>query len=902
MLRQVQSGVPSWFVRWPARAGILSGHTEDELEPCLSLVSRLTSEELGVGTFRPFVLRLLGRWFEARHALTGELSNQAFQMLPHQVIVTHRVVNSAASQRKWLIADDVGLGKTIEAGMIMEVLRKRTLGRFRCLILTPAGLLRQWQEEMDRRFRRHFRLFEQRHINDLEQVDQLIASIDTLKSKKNAAALADVTPWDLVIVDEAHHIATDTRVDRHRLIRRLQEQGRVDNMLLLTATPHSGNVEHFYNMVRLLRPDLFTSKDDVTRGDGRLNQVMIRNRKSQVTDARGERIFKGILPAQILECSPSPEETSFYEELLRFVRRGYGVARVLRAGDKEQRSSGNAVGFLMATFRKLASSSREAIRAALLKRLNTLESGETASKSDDVDLRFEGEHEERSVSSLGTEDSKAKKKRRSQIEDEQGSLRKLLGLLEKIEHPDSKLTYFVGELGKLPEEDKGLIFTEYRGTQRALEDALSTRFGERAVVVVHGSMALQERQRQVDAFNTDPSVRFLISTEAGGEGLNMQSSCHVVFNYDLPWNPVRLQQRIGRVYRYGQRKPVRVYNVRLVSDSEAFADARVDEYLRRKIRDITCALAEVQGGEPEDIENDVLGRVAETMALDELYERAATEGYEEAKRTIDESGTQLQKILADPVGTLGLFKGLKAFDVTDYQAAAARVTDESLEYFVRHYLANCGEAYEADHDGFYSFRVPDAVKEFARRLTREDPYEVRREVSEARVQAGTVSKELARSTGRGRLLRFGDPVFEAMVRHVQDSQFSAGVASLRLAADALGWRPGARGTLSVFDLKVIRNEMESLSPRILRERLAAIVVPMDGDAAEAEHLMEHLHEVHPGDLDVDERQVDRAFELSQRNAEDALSKMLEDVKREYQTSDDLMPQIEPFALAWVEAV
>lgn len=896
-------GVPTCYVAWPTKPGSLQGHTATELEPILEMPDRLAPDRLGPAAFSPFVLRLLGRWFEARHALTGELSNQPFQMLPHQVVVANRVVTSAADGRRWLIADDVGLGKTIEAGMIMEVLRKRTLGSFRCLIVTPAGLRKQWQEEMQRRFNRHFRLFESNAVNELEASQLLIASIDTLKGKRFDAALRSVTPWDLVIFDEAHHLATGTTIQKHDLADRLHREKLARNTLFLTATPHSGNVEHFFNMLRLLRADLFGSVEDVTRGDGRLNQVMIRNRKSEVTDANSERIFKGLIPAKILRCAPTPEEVAFYEELIRFVRHGYGVAEQLKTGGKAT-STGIAVGFLMTTFRKLASSSRAAIESALRNRLRALEEGDSRDSSEtEPDERFGGESEEqRAVAAALTRPPRGKARPQSPIENELKSVRKLLTLLEQLKGTDSKLSFFVKELQKLPASEKCLIFTEYRGTQTALVKAMEDVFGNGSVGVVHGSLPLAARQEVVRAFNEAAQPRFLVSTEAGGEGLNMQQACHIVFNYDLPWNPVRLQQRVGRVYRYGQTKPVEVYSVRLESNSEAFADGRVDDYLRQKIAEITQRLAEVQGGRAEDIENDVLGQVVESIPLDQLHAQAVTEGEARAKQTISEASEHLAKILGDPHGTLALFKGLKAFDLSDYQEAAARVSDATLDFFVREYLARQGESVEPSEQRAVSFRIPAALKDVAARIPRGDPYESYQKMDGGRVERATVSKKLARATPGVRLLRFGDPVFDAMVRHVQESDFSDGVASLHLPACMLGWSAGQKGTLAVFDLKVLRQEGSLGGARVLREELATFAVPLGSAPAAADAVVEQLEAALPGDLSFDADEARRAYTASKRAAAAKLAGLYESCVSDFGTTEGVLSQADDFALAWVEAV
>jgi hypothetical protein len=737
------AGVTKCYVSWPAKPASLDSHTESELEAIRELADRMKPGDVGPASFTPFTLRVLGRWFEARHALTGELSNQPFQMLPHQVVVTNRVVTSDANKRNWLIADDVGLGKTIEAGMIMEVLRKRSLGRFRCLFITPAGLKTQWIEEMRLRFGRRVKEFDSRYPNDLEDSDLLVASIDTLKTKKFEQALRTATPWDLVIVDEAHHLATVTDVLKYKVVKLLRDEGLARNFLFLTATPHSGQSKHFWNMLRLLREDIFPTEDTVTLGDGRLNKVMIRNRKSDVTDARGRKIFNGIEPAKILTCAPTSEEVAFYEALLDYVRLGYGVADRLKS---EKDATANAVGFLMSTFRKLASSSRAAIENALRNRLRYLESeGAPPEQTPDeaADERFEGEREERDAvrAALNPESAKKGKKRApSPIENEIAEVRGLLQLLEKLEGRDSKLAFFLDQVKKL----------------------------------------------------TDPHP-------------------------DL-----------------------------------------------------------------------------------KLYQRAVTEGEQVARAEIDKQSRQIESIMRDPKGMLGLFKGLKRFDITDYQRAAAKVSTEHLDYFVRKYLGEQGQAIRATADGLYSFGVPKALPAVAARLPVEDRYEARESLKEAKVDRATVDKEKAQSSLGCRLLRFGDVVFDAMVRHVQDSDFSEGVATLSVPAAVLGWRPEQQGVCALFDLKVLRQE-GTTGARVLREELVAYSVPRGGPAAPAEPFLEALHQTRTGPVEVDPVEARRAHAAARGQAEARLRAMHEEVVAEFGTSEAIVVQLDDFALAWVAA-
>lgn len=335
-------------------------YTEAQLRAVKTLPERLA--DAGPGALVPFQLKVMGRWFEERHEIAGEISNQPFDMLPHQVIVAHRVLSSPPAEdggRHWLIADDVGLGKTIEAGMILEVMRRRAGGSLRCLVVAPAGLTLQWKTELAVRFGRNFEIFAG-EVNKLESCDQLIAPIDTLKLvlKNNKDALA-VTPWDLVMFDEAHHL-TKPGVQKYELANHLREAKKARNVLLLTATPHSGNHEHFVNLLRLLRPDKVTVRGPIkTLPDLPLAEMVIRNRKALVTDAKGKKIFHGIAKSHIISFKPSPQEIAFADEIHDYLQHGYGEANKL---DNQSKA---AVGFLMATFGKLASSSREALRAAL---------------------------------------------------------------------------------------------------------------------------------------------------------------------------------------------------------------------------------------------------------------------------------------------------------------------------------------------------------------------------------------------------------------------------------------------------------------------------------------------------------------------------------------------------------
>lgn len=904
---QTFGGVVQIGVMW-ASSTHPAQHTAAELIVVRPLAERL--REVGPASRVPFQLKVFGRWFEARHALTGELSNQPFQMLPHQVVVTNRVVNSAPDNRAWLIADDVGLGKTIEAGMIMEVLRKRTFGGFRCLIVAPAGLVPQWIDEMNLRFRRKFMAFKSDNVNLLDSFDQLVASIDTLKLAKFKAALETSPPWDLVIFDEAHHLATTSSVLTHKLAQSIFENKKARNVLFLSATPHSGNNEHFFNMLRLLRKDLFPpgQKKGFDYPHVSLKQVMIRNRKSEVTDVHGQKIFKGIGGAKIIPFAPTREEIDFYEELQTYLKTGYKAADRFQKEKDGQKAS--AVGFLMSTFGKLASSSRAAIESALENRLSALrgENGDENASSE-IDERFSGEQAVRAVATTAIDAApmRGKKKKESVIGGEIAFVERLLERLRTLQGPDSKLTAFIDRVNELPPDVKLLIFTEYRATQDVLVDALSKTFGKDAVVTINGSMDMADRRQKVDAFNEKrPNPRFMVSTEAGGEGLNMQKSCHTVVNYDLPWNPMALQQRIGRVYRYGQQSPVTVLNLKVESTSEAFADQRVYDYLEKKIDEITLKLSEVQDGNAEDLRGEVLGQVASQISLDDIYKTAVEEGRSKAEKQIDMTASHVEQILADPKGMLGLFKGLERFDISDYEKVAARVSAAHLGFFVRQYLGLHGSEIGVSRDGLLSFKPPRPMIDVANNLVKSDPYQVREPLTDAKIERATVDKEFAQRMLGCRLLRFGDSVFEAMVRHVQHGRFAGvttdGVATLELSSKTLGWPTSTTGTWVLFDVRVVRQEGSAGGARVLRHELASYLVPNGGAPIERDDIVEGLHEALDGPLEVDTDEARRAYQAAREAADLRLREMYNQVVTEFGTDMAILPQeVQDVALAWVLA-
>ena len=555
---------------------------------------------------------------------------------PHQVSVVHKVVSNYP--HRFLLCDEVGLGKTIEAGMVLKELRARG-GAQRVLAIVPPNLVGQWQFEMKSKFNETFSVLNTATVNHLANQGQtqnpftfsqsILCSSHWVSNPKWADLCAQVN-WDLVIVDEAHHArshrsgsrVTTTRL--YRLIRRLAEPDYFSkrSMLFLTATPMQLETHELYALIELLDPALFPSEErfeshrravpglsrlveqlnrhgfpipgeepDDTVGqvadwleldehtarlrlssNGQqlerlteeltdrhlLSEVLIRNRKA---------VVGGFMPrvATRWEVELTPEETEALQAVEDYVQYGFQVA---------EGANDAPIGFVMVTFQKLMASSIAAIRTSLVRRRervlkNALRLSMTGEELEDRLLSDEDESDV--LEDVGSTSLSAAA--------ELPLLQNALDSLSRVKS-DSKAEVLVDQLSKLlvdSPNEKVLVFTQFRETLRFLEEMLTGK-GWR-VNVFHGQMSAAEKDRAVGDFRDSAGPRILISTEAGGEGRNFQF-CHILVNYDLPWNPMKVEQRIGRVDRIGQDHAVSICNLWV----KGTVEERVLDVLERRIR------------------------------------------------------------------------------------------------------------------------------------------------------------------------------------------------------------------------------------------------------------------------------------------------------------------------------
>jgi superfamily II DNA or RNA helicase len=566
----------------------------------------------------------------------GVFSRSRIALLPHQLWVCKQVLDSWPP--RWLIADDVGLGKTVEAGLILwPLLSRRQVVRL--LIIAPASLTGQWQHRMKKMFDLNLTVYDasQDHEDAREGTtywdihNQVIVSLQTLRDdhKGRHARLLAADAWDLILVDEAHHLNVDEATGAtlgFELLEKLQKAEKIGGLLLFAATPHRGKDYGFLSLLELLRPDLFSANEEMASQLKHLSKVVIRNNKQTVTDLQGQRLFQ-VPVVTSEEYAYSPEEATFYERLTDFITTGQTYAASLGNTANSQ-----AVMLVLIALQKLASSSVAAIRRALRSRAARLK-GEISK----ADART---RELTALQEAGdTEGANALEELvglwsggLQLMTDEKERLEELLELADQVVEETKIRSIMTALEARFPGRSV-LFFTEYKATQSLLLEALTRAYGEESVTFINGDDRADDvlggtlrtiRDRAATEFN-EGKRRFLVSTEAAGEGIDLQQSCHTLIHVDLPWNPMRLHQRVGRLNRYGQTRQVEVLSFR----NPGTVEARIWDKLNTKIGSIMRAFAHVMD-EPEDLLQLVLGMTSPRV-FENAFSGAARQG-----RNLDE--------------------------------------------------------------------------------------------------------------------------------------------------------------------------------------------------------------------------------------------------------------------------
>ena len=545
--------------------------------------------------------------------------------LPHQILVLEKVMQGV--QTRFMLADEVGMGKTIEAGLVLK--EKKLRGEVkRVLLIVPKSAMLQWQAEMKEHFAENFFIYDSELINSMaktfasfeaeeelnfwRQHNQIIVSSDALKPvetrqgwsqerveayNKYRLEMVVNADFDMVIIDEAHKMGGSTSsVSRFKMAEVLCNA--VPNLLLLTATPHRGKSDHFRRVLQLMDADAFSGEGMPSIEE--IQPYVMRSEKRYAVDYDGKKLFNERSTIRFdvaLSSERHALQLALYQHITDYVRICFGMAKTKKR---------NATGLVMVMLQKLASSSTDAVLSALRTRLTRLENGEDEDDLDGygLDGSLDYDDEELNVDDYSVEHTS------SELKTEIEMLQKLIEEAEQCRNTetDAKATALVEKIYSLRSSgtegnNKVLVFTEFRQTQ----DYIVRKLIEQGLQCekVHGSMTMEERHHALIRFREYADV--LVATDAAGESLNMQF-CHIIINYDLPWNPMALEQRIGRVDRIGQKYEVQAFNM-LTNNS---VDYRIYNIIVEKLDLIMEELG-------IDKTSDVLDSTIDTKKINHLY-------------------------------------------------------------------------------------------------------------------------------------------------------------------------------------------------------------------------------------------------------------------------------------------
>ncbi|MGP1308578.1 MAG: DEAD/DEAH box helicase [Phycisphaerales bacterium] len=713
--------------------------------------------------------RLRRAWLHVEaHALplmenAAALTAARIDLLPHQVVLTHRI--ATASPRRFLIADEVGLGKTIETALILRELASR--GELnRALMIVPAGLVNNWHRELNEVFNLDFEVFgssgdvTDRKSNAFAKHDRLIASVDTLKRRTRVRRILDAPKWDLVVFDEAHHLSAYKsggkvrKTENYKLAEAMRDHAR--DLLLLSATPHQGDHFRFWMLVQLLNPTLFGDADEMVEERHRLNSVVFRRTKADACTPDGSPLFARRW-VHTESFTMSEPEREFYTKLREYLQDGFDLA-------KKQGNQGRALGFVMTIFQKIAASSFAAVRSTLRRRQLMLTIHEAILKDQELDIdghtrlleearqlihqetgltqdqagrgevdriladlklrlirKLDEDQLALAASSESEEATTAEGENLAAISvslslpEERMRIAELLAAYPKErETKVDKLLRGLGALWRQNPHEKVVIFATYLATVDLLSKEIEVAYPGQGVVVLRGGdhgtkLAAEKKFRRADG------PRVMVCTAAGREGINLQFA-RVLFNFDLPWNPMDVEQRIGRIHRYGQKDTAQVYNL-VLSDT---IEGKIFLLLTEKLSEIARTLGKIDehGNVTEDLKVQILGQLSDRLSYDQLYRDALSDP--ELKRTREELEAAISNANEARQVVFELFQDLDRFSLDDYKPFANLDNSKlRIEAFTRTACIADGGSFKLEPGGAFRIELGEGRAQTTYSLDRE---------------------------------------------------------------------------------------------------------------------------------------------------------------------------------------
>ena len=686
--------------------------------------------------------------------------------LPHQIEAVYGHVLKMPVIR-FLLAHDPGAGKTIMAGLIIKELKLRGTIR-RVLIVVPGHLRDQWHRELKERFEETFVVITRNYMdshyaeNVWKKESQMITSIDFAKRDEIIHSLA-AAEFDLVVVDEAHKMSAYKYGDK---IRRTGRYGlgktlsnNTNHYLFLTATPHKGDPENFRLLLDLLRPGFFKTAGMIQNSIENMdNPLFLRRMKEDMTDFEGQPLF---VPREVKtpDVRLSDHEKELYNEMSVYVKEQYNKAL---AADKKR----NISFALIILQRRFASSTYSLLKSLQRRRARLKDILEAAGRGrvtadaprsidlDDVEDMSENDRwrEEALWETLSMAET------RGELESEISTLDGLIRRSDEIIQGgrEAKLAQLKHTLDKMDtdhRDDKILIFTESKDTLTHI----TKRIGQWGYTVnnIHGGMSLEERVRAEKVFKNE--TRVMVATEAAGEGINLQF-CHLMVNYDLPWNSNRLEQRMGRVHRYGQQKKVTVFNLVAAETREG----QVMATLLKKLEEIKSVFH-------SDKVFDVISEILPGRSLARLMTEAAanTRSQDEILKEID-IDVKDSECLEDLKRTLGDSLATKYIDYTPIREMRQKAMENKLipEYtqmLFRRAFERAGGKMRDRADGFAAV---DSIPYDLRRILDEDGFKKRHGSATRAYPKMTFDKEIGFKNQDAEFVTFGHPLFEAVLEWI----------------------------------------------------------------------------------------------------------------------------------------
>ncbi len=770
--------------------------------------------------------------------------------LPHQLEAVYGHMLRQPRLR-FLLADDPGAGKTIMAGLLLKELKLRGAVT-RTLIVAPANLAPQWQRELAEKFDEPFDLVDRaalasRGSRAWEVTDQCVVSLDLAWRGDALESLARARRWDLVIVDEAHKMAAYQRGARLERTRRYRLgeilTDHTEHLLLLTATPHKGDPENFRLLLQLIDPDLFADAEILGRAvQRRENPIFLRRLKEDMVDFDGRPLFP---PRHVLTLGVelTEPEQQLYEAVTDYVADSFN-----RALAEDNRN----VTFALIVLQRRLASSVCAIRRSLEHRRDRLQA-----LGDDVRVNSElieaarggrgglwsalanrdgsGGPQSAAESAIDEDTPELERweaeeralrytlaRNLDELEAEIAILNNLAEQAQAVEDagPERKLDelrHVMEQLDLLHTGEKLLIFTEAKDTLDYLVENLR-RWGLR-VTHIDGTMAPPERYRAEGQFRDPAGAQVMVATEAAGEGINLQF-CHLMLNYDLPWNPTRLEQRMGRIHRYGQRYETYIYNLVATSTREGMVFHALLDKLER-----------MRQGLGQDRVFDVVDQLLEGVSLEQLIRDALASRltFEEVRERVlarldNDQGARLRD--ATLAGLATRYVDLTRLRADCQRAAEARLVPAYIrDFFVQAMRALAPGRLEPRDDGFW--RIP-YVPAFLRELP--EPLRRRYGVPAESYMALTFDKADLEADRALTFVGPGHPLFEAAIHHVL-ARYGPD-----LAAGAVLRDPTDKATGLYW---LLQGNVEDGLGRVAGRRLFTLYQPLDGGP---------LRQVSPGRL------------------------------------------------------